>query len=1666
MQIGGHDDFFALGGDSLVAIKLISRLRQTLQVPLTVRALYEAPTVSALAEHVEFRALVGSGKVGASGTARRGRRVVSFLLPLMKQLRRAKVRLWIDGDQLRYQAPQGALTPLLLAELRNRKSDILEFLRRAEATTEVSPLKPVPRDGDLQMSLAQHRLWVLDQIHGPSPAYNISLALHLNGTLDVSALQRSFEAILRRHESLRTALCIEGDAARLAIAADCQLPWRVVDVHHFAPDQRLAEVHRQAREEALQPFDLSSAPLIRCVLWQLDARDHVLMMVVHHIAADGRSIEILAAELSILYEAYSTGSGTTLPPLQIQYADFAWHQRRALTDAVLQDQLSYWRKHLADMPLLLDIPTDRPRPAIFSSAGAVVRSPLSDELVDQIRQVAGRSSCTPYVVLLAAAAVLLARYTGREDVPIACPATHRDRPELDGVVGFFVNTLVLRLDLSGNPSFQELLSRARAVVANAYANQDVSFDKVVEALGVERNSSYPPLVQFSMITLDKEKTSPRLRNLTTEPFDLGNPSARYDLTLEIYEGSSTVEIVWIYNTALFDPESVSRMAAHLRNVLKAAVATPERTLAALPLLDETEATEITRTWNNTRADRPKTAFVHRMFEAQAETAPDAIALVLDSERLTYGDLNARANRLAQHLIASGVAADVPVGLYLDRSIEMVVSVLAVLKAGGAYLPLDPAYPKQRLTFMLEDAGAHLLLTQSRLVGTAPTVGMTVICVDRDADWLTDENCLNPAPALAGDHVAYVIYTSGSTGRPKGCQIEHRNLMHYLSWASERYFPEGRGGSFGLFTSLSFDLSVTSLFLPLLRGRTLRLFSSEATLDQVLQDYLHPDAALDAIKLTPAHISVLASLDIPETKVELAVVGGEQLLLDQVMCLKRLNPRMRIYNEYGPTEATVGCVVKEILPGDDRILIGRPIDNTVVYVLDKHLQPLPVGVPGELYIGGSGLARGYVNRPDLTAERFIPDPFCIEPGARLYRTGDLTRWLPSGDLEFIGRADRQAKIHGIRIELGEIETVLGQHTSVQQVVVREHTGTRPGKQLVGYIGSMHPPSAAELRQFVSARLPDYMVPSIFVFLDRLPLTVNGKIDSRALPEPASRASGIPDAGALPRNDMERTLADIWAQLLGQEQIGIHDNFFELGGDSILSLQTISRANQAGLRLTPRQLLQHPTIAGLAAVAETARPIRTSQASVGEAVPLTPIQHWFFEQDLPEPHHFNQSVLLDLREPLQPELLVQCVQHLVGHHEPLRMRFVRDNGGWRQVFGGLDRAVPCARFDLSRIPASERAAAIEARAAELQTQLSLDGDIMRVAYFDGAADHPDRLLWVIHHLVVDAVSWRILLDDLWTAYQQLREGKPIRLPAKTTPFQDWATRLVEHSRSDALGREQEFWLGQRPSQIAHLPVDNPGGVNTRASARQVRVVLGTEDTRSLLRDVPSLYRTQIKDILLAALARAFAPWAGGGTLPVDVEGHGREDLFEEVDLSQTVGWFTTLTPLMLDLNGSQNWDPLLHRIKEERRRIPNGGLGYGLLKYVREDSAQRLRDLPRSEVCFNYLGQLDQVLSRSSPFRLSRESAGPDASSLGIRSHVLQIDGQVQDGQLEFRWQYSANVHDSATIERLAQGFIAALRDLIAHCGSGKPGSVVASDFPLAGLSEDQLSKVAKLLNTVR
>ncbi|MDZ8134764.1 MAG: amino acid adenylation domain-containing protein [Nostoc sp. DedQUE04] len=1543
----------------------------------------------------------------------------------------------------------------------------------------VPRIESVSTDKLIPLSFPQQRLWFLDQMEGNSAAYNMAAAVEITGNLQVYLLEKIIAEIIQRHAILRTNFkTIDGNAVQI-ITPCLTIAVPVIDLQTLPAEEQFAEVERLAIEEQLQPFDLTKDCLLRVTLLHLASESYVLLVTMHHIVSDGWSMGVFIQEFSSLYAAFSQNQPSPLPELAIQYADFAHWQRQWLQGEVLENQLNYWRQQLAGIPPILELPTDRPRPPVQTFQGQTLHFELNQNLTKQLNILCQKSGATMFMALMAAFVTLLFRYSNQSDIVIGSPIANRDRQETHSLIGLFVNTLVLRTNLEGNPSFAELLQRVRQVALDAYAHQDMPLERLVEALQPERSLSHMPLFQVAFAMQNAPMGKLELPNLSLNLLKIENRTAKFDLTLSMQETESGLLGEWEFNSDLFDATTISRMAGHFQTLLENVVANPQQKIAELSLLSASEQHQLLVEWNDTQTAYPQGKCIHQLFEEWVEQTPDAVAVVFENQQLTYRELNHRANQLAHQLQNLGVKPDVLVGICVERSLEMIVGLLGILKAGGAYVPLDPNYPSDRLAFMLDDAQLPVLLTQQRLVEKLPQHQAVTICLDADWKEIANNSSSNPVSAVTASDLAYVIYTSGSTGKPKGVMVAHTGLCN-LVIAQIQIYNVQTDSRILQFASFSFDASIFEVVMALGTGARLYLGTKESLLPgssliELLQNY-----GITHITLPPSALAVLPAEELPA--LQNITVAGEACPPDLV---ERWSCGRRFFNAYGPTEATVWSTVAECSGNiTNKPPIGRPIANTQIYLLDGNLQPVPVGVSGELHIGGIGLARGYLNRPELTQQKFILHPFQRGRGAgeqgsrgetedqsfnskRLYKTGDLARYLPDGNIEYLGRIDHQVKLRGFRIELGEIEALLSQHPGVIQntIIVREDI---PGSQrLVAYTvpNSDQVPTISDLRRFLKERLPEYMVPSAFVMLDTLPLTPNGKVDRRALPAPESRPE-LEVNFVAPRTPQEEKLAAIWADVLRLQQVGIHDNFFEIGGDSILSLQIIARANQAGIQLNIKQLFQHQTIAELAAMANTTQSIKAEQGLVTGSLPLTPIQHWFFAQNLPQPAHFNQSVLLEVPADLKPEILEQALQQLLLHHDALRLRFIQEGESWLQTNADADGTVTLTCVDLSAMSATgrsaiasqEKQAALETTANRLQASLNLSQQLMQAALFNFGAEQPARLLIVVHHLAVDGVSWRILVEDLFNAYQQLNRGETIQLPAKTSSFKEWSHRLVEYSNSEALAAEIDFWLAQSSGSTS-LPVDYTQAVNTVVSSAQVSVSLDEEQTRALLQEVPAVYNTQINDVLLTALVQSFAQWTGESSLLVDVEGHGREELFADIDLSRTVGWFTCLFPIKLELAAIADAGKTLKSIKEQLRPCQKRGINYGILSYLSPNSAIRhqLATVPQAQVSFNYLGQFDQ-LSESGSWKLTQESAGAEQSKLGDRTHLLEVNALVASGKLQLNWTYSQNIHQQSTIEALAAGFINALTDIINHCQSANVGGYTPSDFPEAELTQKYLDNL--------
>ncbi|NEO98541.1 MAG: amino acid adenylation domain-containing protein [Symploca sp. SIO2E9] len=1083
----------------------------------------------------------------------------------------------------------------LKSELSPAKRALLEKYLRGEVESDSrsniisrrSSTVPVP------LSFAQQRLWFLQQLEPDNPFYNEHLAIQLTGSLDVGALEQSLNQIVQRHEVLRTTFkMLDGEPVQI-IAPSLTLTLLVLDLCQLPEVEQKTEVQRLATEHIQRPFNLVQGPLLRWTLLKLSEQKHVLLFIGHHIVADGWSIGILIRELSALYQAFSTGKPTSLPDMPIQYADFAIWQRQELQGAKLESQLSYWKQQLNNAPSLLQLPTDRPRPTVQTYRGAKQSFLLPKSLTEALKAIAQKAEASLFMTLLSAFQILLYRYTGQEDLIVGSPIANRNRAEIGGLIGFFLNTLALRTDVSGNPTFEELLARVRKVAIGAYANQDLPFETLVEKLQLERNVNYNPLFQVSFTLQNTPKVKFELPGLTITPLEVEHTRALFDLSLNVTETELGLECFWEYNTDLFDAARISRMIGHLETLLEAIAVNPQQRVSQLPLLSQSEFHQLLTEWNDTAKKYPIDKCIHQLFEAQVEKTPDVVAVVFENQQLTYHQLNQRANQLAYYLQSLGVKPEVLVGICVERSLEMVVGLLGILKVGGAYVPLDPNYPQERLNYMLTDSGVKALLTQQPLLESLPQIQAQVVCLDTDWGVIEQHFQENFEVGVCSDNLAYVIYTSGSTGKPKGVQIPHHAVVNFLkSMATD----PGLTASDTLLavTSISFDIAALELYLPLITGARLELASREVATDaKLLAKQLNASGAT-VMQATPATWRMLLAAAWQGNQNLKILCGGEALPRD--LAEELLNKGAALYNLYGPTETTIWSTAYKVEATQlSRAIvpIGRPIANTRIYLLDSFSQPVPVGISGELHVGGAGLARGYLNRPELTAEKFIINA----SGERLYKSGDLARYLPDGSIEYIERLDHQVKLRGFRIELEEVEAALLQHPATSEVVVIVREDNPGDKRIVAYLvyKQKQVPTINQLQNFLKKKLANYMMPSVLVVLESLPLTANGKVDRRALPAPEGRPQ-LEETYVMPQTEAERIIATVWQEMLQLKKVGINDNFFTMGGHSLLLVKVQAKLSEIfGKELSIINFFKYPTIKQLAQFLSNKTNLKTAEES---------------------------------------------------------------------------------------------------------------------------------------------------------------------------------------------------------------------------------------------------------------------------------------------------------------------------------------------------------------------------------------------------------------------------------------------------------------------------------------
>jgi amino acid adenylation domain-containing protein len=1581
---------------------------------------------------------------------------------LLSNLRGLNVKLWIDGERLRYSAPPGKLSPELLKQLAGHKAAIINFLRDANDASAPPPIEPVSRAQALPLSYAQMRLWILNRLSTNNSAYHLPVALHLEGSLDVEAVRRSINEIVMRHEVLRTIFTERDGRPVQTILPSFEVGLPVIDLRSLTDVERGAELQKLATENALRPFDLSRGPLLRAVVIMLGNEEHALCVTLHHIVSDGWSSGVLIREFAALYEAFSFGATPSLPPLKVQYADFAVWQRQYLQGGVMKRQLLYWKSRLGDHPAALELPTNKPRPAAQTFQGATEVLRLARPLVEALNDLSRRQEVTLFMLLLAAFQSQLCRYTGQEDITVGTPIANRNLAETEPLIGFFVNTLVLRTDLSGDPSFSDLLRRVRETALGAYANQDLPFELLVEELQPRREANRTPLFQIAFVLQNAPMRPLHLPGLTITVLPVENRTAKFDLTLTLREsegGELTAALE--YNTDIFERATARHMLEHYEVLLRGVVKDPDLPLSRLLLITEQERRQLLHEGETAAPEFPVGEPLHRLFEARAAAAPDKTAIVWGEERLSYEQLNARANQLAHRLHRLGIGPDSLVSICLERSVEMVVALLGVLKAGGAYVPLDPASPAERLAWLLEDTRSPVLITSRTLLERLPSCDAELLVLDDKREALTRESDKNPCTTATAHNLAYVIYTSGSTGRPKGTLVSHYNVTRLFA-ATQHWFEFTERDVWTLFHSYAFDFSVWELWGALLYGGRLVVVPYEVSRSPTAFYELLAEERVTVLNQTPSAFRQLIQAEeevgvSPNLRLRLIIFGGEALELQSLKPWfdRHGSTNPQLVNMYGITETTVHVTYRPLTAGDltatPGSVIGGPIPDLQVYILDRHMQPVPTGVPGEMYVGGAGLARGYLNRPDLTAERYIPYPFDRRPGQRLYRSGDLGRYLEGGDIEYLGRADNQVKIRGHRIELGEIETALNQHPAVRESITIAKDDPVTGlSRLIAYVVPRHTLGIDELRGWLKRTLPDYMVPQLFVTLNSLPLTANGKVDYRALPEADTVRPELVQAYVAPRTQAERELAGVWSEVLGFERVGVYDNFFDLGGDSIRAIQVHSKAQQRGVTFPLQAVFLSQTIAELAASAATgALPaaVRPSEpfsliteadraklsADVEDAYPLAMLQTGMIfhkEFSAASTAYLNVSSV-HLRAPLDWAALKASLRQLAQRHPILRTSF--DLISFSEPLQLVHRyaEIPLHSEDLRALSSHEQEEVIESWVRDEQgAGIDLTRAPLLRFTIHLRGENTFQLSWTEHHAILDGWSMATMMTELFRLYFSITGEKVVPvLPPPRSTYRDFIARERAALESEEC---RQFW---KDKLFEHevLALTPQSRADPEAVGRQLRRLFSVApELSAALKRLASSAGVPLKTVLLAAHLKVLSVLGNQRDVLTGVASHGR---LEEIDGERVLGLFLNTLPFRIRLQGGSWMDLVRETFRAEQDLMPFKR--YPLAELQRKFGG----GAPLFEVMFNFVHFHVYEGLQEFPGLEVIDVNGAAATNYTLLAD-FNLDPRTKD--LQFRLEYNAARLSDADINTIGSYYLRVFEAMSAEPSSNYLSHSLLSD----------------------
>lgn len=1502
-------------------------------------------------------------------------------------------------------------------------------------------------DQEFPLSYGQEALWYLFKLSPQSPAYNEVYAWKITGNLKVNALKRSFNLLISRHDSLRTNFkIVEGKPVQV-IRDVIDLPFEEKSISHLKTNQ----IKNFLIKEAEVPFNLEKDSLVRMHLFSRNSKEYFFLLNIHHIAIDLWSIGMLMEELTSLYAAEAMGNKISLSPLRWNYKDFITWQRNYIKSERGEKDWEYWRDKLKGISPVLNIHTDFPRPPAQTFEGLSHNFTFGKGVSLKIREFSKKTGFTPFMVVLAALQTLFYRYTGDEDIIIGCPSLGRTTEQFKKIIGYFINPLPLRGVVNRETTFRSLLEQGKNNLLGALEHQDFPFPLMVKRLDIHRDANRSPLFQVmlnwekptfqksnhkSLLTLFESGFQINLGEIVIETISLEKSTAMFDLTFSIAENEEVFNGSIEYNRNLFKNDTICRMENHLKNLLVDGMKYPQKKVFHLELLDKQERKQILTHWNKTQFKFKETHLIHQLFEEQVQNTPHEIALEDDQFEISYNEVNSKANQIAHFLRERGVGPDRTVGILLENSIDTVIGILGVLKAGGAYVPLDPNHPNERLKFIIKDSQTTNIITRKSFLHKVKIKGVTLF--DLETVW---ENILKyPKKNLPVQNnlknLAYIIYTSGSTGKPKGVMIPHEGVCNRILWG-RHFYPLSRRDRLLQVTPICFDNSVWEIFKSLTSGS--RLIIPKPNSYQNIKYLLKiiKEKNVTIVQLIPFILdALLREKGIEECKkIKAVLVGVEPLSQDTVnLFYKKLSGK--VYNFYGLTETTVDATYYKCNPNEGGLTvpIGKPIGNTYAYILDPNLNPQPVGIPGEIYIGGAGLARGYCGKRKKLNDRFIASPFKSQKTARLFRTGDIGFYRLDGNIIFCGRNDQQIKIRGNRIELGEIEEVLKENPKIKvaSVFMIENGKNRDPLQnircpkvlaaCVMTDGSIL--TEEKITDYLREKLPDYMIPACWFFVDKIPLTASGKIDKIKLKSEVLKLIKTDKDFKKPQSKKEKELHKIFSKVLGLRRLSTNDSFFELGGDSILSLKVVFEANQVGIQISPKDIVQHQTIKRLAQLGkEKAIKIKDIEPGQGE-IPLSPIQRWFFDQGFEDSNFYNHALLLKCKIPLDPNILKTTTKILTDFHDSLRIKFRQKNGEWIQYYGEKVSDPPFVNVDLSEIPQKAKLVEMRKKIKNINNSLDLSkGPVFKIIFFKMGEGEQDYLYFLFHHLIIDGVSWRIISEDFQNIYQQLVTKNALKTTQKTSTYKEWTEDLIKYSKTKAARDEVAYWSKVANNCSEGLPIDFNKGENNIGNSKVESLSLEERETQQLLKIAQEEYKLGINVLILAALARSISKWAPEKTNLIDLESHGRDEDITKLDISGTVGWFTSVFPFRVkNLNGI-GINKALNFINSTLEKVPHHGIGWGILKQFIEDEdiRQKIESLPKSQISFNYLGNLDSTYFRNPLIEIIKDSSVPLQESENLRDHLIEIESFILDGKIKLDFIYSKNHFKDETIKNLIHDF---------------------------------------------